>query len=247
MPIDWFTVVAQVINFLILVWLLKRFLYKPILDAIDTREQRIADELAGAGAAKADALKERGDFEDKNQAFAHQRAALLKKASDEAESERNRLFEAARKDADTLRAQRRDELEAEQESLSAEIARRIQKEVFAIARKTLQDLASVSLEERMSNVFIQQLRSLDGEMKKELAASVQTAKQPSRVRSAFELSTKQQSKIQTALNETLAVDIQIRFETVPDLISGIEISVSGKKMAWSVNDYLDMFEKETAK
>jgi F-type H+-transporting ATPase subunit b len=42
MLIDWFTVGAQALNFLILVWLLKRFLYKPILDAIDAREKRIA-------------------------------------------------------------------------------------------------------------------------------------------------------------------------------------------------------------
>ena len=42
MLIDWFTVGAQALNFLILVWLMKRFLYKPILHAIDAREKRIA-------------------------------------------------------------------------------------------------------------------------------------------------------------------------------------------------------------
>ena len=50
MLIDWFTVGAQAVNFIILVWLLKRFLYKPILNAIDAREKRIATELAAAGA-----------------------------------------------------------------------------------------------------------------------------------------------------------------------------------------------------
>ena len=55
MPIDWFTVVAQAINFLILVWLLKRFLYKPILHAIDEREKGIAAQLAQAEAKKAEA------------------------------------------------------------------------------------------------------------------------------------------------------------------------------------------------
>jgi len=48
MLIDWFTVGAQIVNFLILVWLLKHFLYKPILDAIDAREKKIAAELADA-------------------------------------------------------------------------------------------------------------------------------------------------------------------------------------------------------
>ena len=52
MLIDWFTVGAQALNFLILVWLMKRFLYKPILDAIDAREDRVAAELADADASR---------------------------------------------------------------------------------------------------------------------------------------------------------------------------------------------------
>ncbi len=52
MLIDWFTVGAQLLNFLILVWLMKRFLYKPVLDAIDAREKLIATELADAAAKK---------------------------------------------------------------------------------------------------------------------------------------------------------------------------------------------------
>ena len=50
MLIDWFTVGAQALNFLILVWLMKHFLYKPILNAIDAREKLIATELADAAA-----------------------------------------------------------------------------------------------------------------------------------------------------------------------------------------------------
>ena len=75
MLIDWFTVIAQVVNFLILVWLLKRFLYRPILDAIDAREKRIALALADADAKKVEAEKERDAFQQKNEAFDQQRAA----------------------------------------------------------------------------------------------------------------------------------------------------------------------------
>ncbi len=62
MPIDWFTVAAQVINFLILVWLLKRFLYKPILAAIDEREKGIAAQLASAEAKKAERKRNETSF-----------------------------------------------------------------------------------------------------------------------------------------------------------------------------------------
>src|ERR1700733_11157535 len=104
MPIDWFTVVAQAINFLILVWLLKRFLYKPILHAIDEREKGIAAQLAEAEAKKAEAQQERDDYQHKNETFDQERAALLTKATDEAKAERQRLLDEVRKETDALRA-----------------------------------------------------------------------------------------------------------------------------------------------
>ena len=102
MLINWFTVCAQAINFLILVWLLKRFLYKPILNAIDERERGIATQLADAEAKKAEAQRDRDDFQHKNEAFDKERAALLKKATDVAGAERQRLLDEAKKDADAL-------------------------------------------------------------------------------------------------------------------------------------------------
>ena len=102
MLIDWFTVAAQALNFLILVWLMKRFLYKPILNAIDEREKRIAAELANADAKKAEAQKEHDEFQHKNTEFDQQRAALLSKATGEAQAERQRLLDEARKAADAL-------------------------------------------------------------------------------------------------------------------------------------------------
>ena len=148
MLIDWFTVIAQVVNFLILVWLLKRFLYRPILDAIDAREKRIATELADADAKKAEAQKERDEFQHKNEEFDQQRAALLSKATDEAKAERQRLLDEARKAADALSAKRQETLRSEAHNLNQAISRRAQQEVFAIARKALTDLATTSLEER---------------------------------------------------------------------------------------------------
>ena len=162
MIIDWFTVGAQALNFLILVWLMKRFLYKPILHAIDEREKRIATELADADAKKAEAQKERDEFQHKNEEFEQQRAALLSKAADEAKAERQRLLDEARKESDALRARWQEALRNEQLSLSAELTRRTQEEVFAITRKTLADLATTSLEERLSEVFIRRLREMDG-------------------------------------------------------------------------------------
>src|ERR1700684_4177373 len=99
MLIDWFTVCAQALNFLILVWLMKRFLYKPILHAIDVREKRIAAELADADKKKTEAQKESDEYKKKNEEFDEQRAGLLSQATQDAQNERERLLSGARKAA----------------------------------------------------------------------------------------------------------------------------------------------------
>ena len=87
---------------------------------------------------------------------------LLKKATEEASAERQRLLAEATKDADALRAKRQEALQVEQRNLSTEIVRWTRKEVFAITRKTLADLSGASLEERMSDVFVGRLHALAG-------------------------------------------------------------------------------------
>jgi F-type H+-transporting ATPase subunit b len=244
MLIDWFTVVAQAVNFLILVWLLKRFLYQPILNALDAREKRIAAELADADAKKAQALTEREEFKRKNEEFDRNSAAMLNKATDEAAAERQRLFEQARKDADSLRVKQQESLRSEYQQLNEEFARRTQSEVFSIARKALADLAGESLEARMAEVFVQHLRALNSEEKAELAAMYKSPFQPVLVRSAFDLAPAQRTSIEGAVKETLAATASVRFDVVPDLINGIELVINGQKVAWSISDYLSSLEKD---
>ena len=246
MLIDWFTVGAQALNFLILVWLLKHFLYQPILGAIDAREKRIAAELSDADAKKAEAKNERDEFRRKNDEFDKQRAELLSKATGEAKAERQRLLEVARKAADDLSAKRQQGLISDAKNLNQAIARRTQDEVFAITRKALNDLATTSLEERMGEVFNRRLREMDSQAKGRLGNALKTGSVPALVRSAFDLPADQRTAIQNALNETFSADIHVRFETAPDLVSGIELTANGQKVAWSISDYLASLKEAVA-
>ena len=243
MLIDWFTVAAQAVNFLILVWLMKRFLYKPILNAIDQREKRIATELANADKKRAEAQKERDEFKHKNEEFDQQRAALLSKATDEAKAERQRLLDEAQKAAAVVSSKRQEALRSEELNLRQAISRRTEREVFAIARKALTDLATTSLEERLGEVFTRRLREMNGQAKAGLGEALKSASAPAILRSAFDLPVEQRAAIQNALNETFSAEIHIRFETAPDLISGIELTTKGQKVAWSIADYLVSLEK----
>jgi len=244
MLIDWFTVIAQAVNFIILVWLMKRFLYQPILSALDAREKRIAAELADADARKAEAGKEREDYRRKNDEFDRERAALLSQATDAAAAERRRLLDEARKDADGLRAKLQDTLSTEYRGLHEEIARRTQAEVFAVARKTLADLAGASLEERMAEVFVRRLREMDRDEKARLASTLKSPELPVLVRSAYGLTSAQRASIEDTIRDALAAENPVRYEVVPNLVSGIELILQGQKVAWSIADYLVSLEKD---
>ena len=238
MLFDWFTVGAQTLNFLVLVWLMKRFLYKPILDAIDAREKRIALALLDAVLKQTAAQKERDEFHSKNAEFDQQRNELLSQVKDEIKAERQHLLDEARQVADALRVKRQDALTSELQSLQRDIVRRNREEVFAIANKVLTDLAGTPLEQRMAEVFMRRLRALHGKAKETLGAALKTAPEPAVVRSAFALVADERAKIQNVINETFAVDVHLRFETAPELVSGIELTANGQKVAWSIADYL---------
>jgi F-type H+-transporting ATPase subunit b len=244
MLIDWFTVGAQALNFLILVWLLKRFLYQPILNAIDAREKRIAAELADADTKRAEAQKEREAFRHRNEEFDRQRAALLSKATEEASTERQRLLDEARQAADALSTRRHETLRNDAHNLNQAIRHRTQQEVFAVARQALTDLATASLEERLSEVFSRRLRAMAAEEKAKFGNTLKAAPDPAVVRSAFDLPAEQRAAIQNALNETFSAEIRIRFETAPDLVSGIELTANGQKVGWSIAGYLASLEKD---
>jgi F-type H+-transporting ATPase subunit b len=238
--IDWFTVGAQLLNFAVLVWLMKRFLYQPVLDAIAAREQKIAAQLADAAATKAQAHQQQDEFEKKNQAFDEQRTDLLRQARDAAMAERQRLQLEAREAADAASAQRAKALLTDTQHLHAEIARHTQQQVFDISRRVLGDLAGIPLEQRMCEVFIQRLQAARGPALATLGAALKAVSdaEPAWLRSAFELPAAQRAAIQAALDESFGQPIALKFETAPELVSGIELSAQGQKLAWSISDYL---------
>jgi F-type H+-transporting ATPase subunit b len=243
MLIDWFTVGAQVLNFAILVWLMKRFLYKPILDAIDAREKRIENELAAAGRKQSEAERLSAEFRRKNDEIDQQRDALLDRAQADADAERKRLLDAARQAADVLAEKRREALTSETRRLMKDLRQRTQAEVFAITRKTLADVADVDLEARACRVFLARLKSLEGRPREALAAALSGAGDAVVVHSAFELSAAQRADIRQAIVDSFGLQLDVHYATEPDLVGGIELLAQGQRFAWTISDYLASLER----
>lgn len=243
MLIDWFTVFAQMVNFLILVYLLKRFLYTPILNAIDERERRIAAQLEDAAQLKVEAQGEQQRYQQLNQDLNQRKETLLNEARDSAASERLHLLEEARREYAGLRKSLKDKLDTEQLSLHHEIKRRTQREVFDIARKALADLAGTSLESQIATVFLQKLSALSQEEAELLRIGLKPNGDPLSVRSAFDLEPAQQSAIELAVKNLLGTDAQVQFRVSPLEVGGIELAADGYKLAWTIAEYMDGLEK----
>ena len=246
MLIDWFTVGAQAVNFLILVWLLKRFLYEPVLAAIDAREQKISAELQQAADAKKQAEKEREGLRVQTEALQGRRGELLRAAAADAAAERQHLLEDARKESQELRSKSMTALRAEQAQLKLEVVSRTRQETFALTRKTLTDLADISLEDRMLEVFIRRVAALNDVQRAQIIPLPHSAHSTDTVfRSAFELTPAQRATIAAAFRQWPCEGATLRFETMPDLISGLELFVDGQKLAWNVAAYLATIEQKT--
>jgi F-type H+-transporting ATPase subunit b len=243
MLIDWVTVAAQIINFLILVWLMKRFLYQPVLDAIAAREKKIADSLAAASAKALEAEQQRALFASKNQCFDRACADLLAQANQAAQAERERLMQEVHQAADRLGTQRQEALCREAKNLDQALTRRLHHEVFVVARKALGDLAGVTLEARICALFIRRLIEISGKVKDDLARALSSSAEPVRVRCAFALPLDAQDALRQTVNTTFSLKVQLQFETAPDLICGIELLANGQKLAWSLADYLNSLEQ----
>ncbi len=246
MKINWFTVIAQVINFLVLVWLLKKFLYKPILNAIDEREKKIAAQIKDADDKKAAAIKEQDDFKKKNEDFDQQKKGLMDKVVADSNTERDKLLEAAKNDANTLRSNLEKSAKENQENQNEAIAQKTQKQVFDITRKALTDIASISLEEQSANTFIKRLNESKDDEKKQFIDAFKSNGNAILVRSAFDLPEKQREEINNAVDTILGTKTQLQFKTTPELISGIELTTNGYKLAWSFSEYLNSLEKNIA-
>lgn len=157
MEINWFTVIAQIVNFLILVWLLKRFLYKPVLKAIDERKKKIEARLEEAAMRKAEAKKDQDLFRQKNEDFDKERTVKMNLAQEDVNSEKERLFEEVRNESNALRSKFENSFKQRKQELIDSLKRKTKDEVFAIVGKTLSDLANTNLEDQVINVFIKKL------------------------------------------------------------------------------------------
>ncbi len=244
MLIDWFTVAAQAVNFLILVWLLKHFLYGPILDAIEKRKKGIEDQLQAAEDKLKEAEAEKDKYESEQQLLQEKRDQLMADAARKADERRKKLFASARQAAEQMRASFQQAIREEQRALRNTLAQQVQTEVFAISRQALKDLASAELEDAVVQHFLDRLRQLDEKEKQQVALALEKAEGKLRVTTAFELPAQQRKQLLSTLGKMTPQPIHPRFTTAPDQVGGMALTAGGYKLAWSIDEYLGELQRK---
>lgn len=247
MLIDWFTVGAQILNFLVLVYLLKRFLYKPIIRAMDEREKKIAARLEEADRKRQDAEQEVASYRDKNRELDDKREEILNEAKEEAENRKRELVSAARTEAEKLESKWKEAVQEEIDSFLKELRRRTGEQVCEIARKALSEISNSDLQKHMIDVFLERLKGLDQKEAQHLSQSAKKSGKQIVITSAFEIATEDRKNLTRTVHEHILKEADVSYDTLPGLVCGIRLKTDGQVISWNLDEYLRDFQEETLK
>jgi F-type H+-transporting ATPase subunit b len=246
MEINWVTFIAQIVNFIILLVLLKILLYRRIVNAMKAREEKIASSLDEAKKMKEKAEKEIEEYSTKKKELEDMREDLLFKVKQEVEGVRHDLLEKARENADLTHQRWLKSLEEKEQGFLNEVQNRVGKQVYEISKRALIQLADAQLEEQMLNVFLVKLEALSDEDIGELRVSINKPGSGIRVISSFDIPEPARRKIKSLFDERIGKDMPVEFDTSPDLICGIKIKTREIEITWSLEDYLDTLQQDLA-
>ena len=235
MLIDWFTVCAQIVNFVILVALMKRFLYGPLIKAIDAREARIAAQLAEADGKSKQAQIAKEKVQREISELENRCTRMVAEARGEADRKRNEMVATARDSVRALEQRWREDLRLEQSTFFNEVRRAATDEILGITRHVLADLAGMEMERSAVEAF---LKKLDGETLKKLSGG------PITVVSATQLPAELQCKIEETVARCAGNPVPLRFEQAPEMAWGIELRGDGQRIGWTPDVYLDALEQK---
>lgn len=240
MLIDWFTVIAQIVNFLILLALLKVFLFDRVTSAMDKRAQNIQEKFDAAEESKQNAQEAEASYREKAEALEEAREEKLKEAEKAAKNRREELLAKAREEVETQKEKWRESLAGEKTSFLREVKETTVTQIFRITEKALAELAGADLEERVLETFLARISE-----KKE-GADISEMKPPFTITTGFPLSEDHQNTLRNKLFPDTASPPTVRFETNPELLTGIEVTGEGAKITWHGADYLKRLEDRAA-
>jgi F-type H+-transporting ATPase subunit b len=242
--IDWFTLIAQIVNFLILVALLRNFLYGRIVQVADEREKQIASRYEEVEKESRQAQRELQDYQQMRDEVEQTRTEVIAEAREEAQQEQQQMLHEAREEIEATRRKWHDSLRRERALFLQELRQRAGQQVYEITRRALTDLANEDLEHQMVAAFISRIQDMSESEQHRLAEASETSGKAIQIMSAFDLSEDLRESLIEAVRRRFGEDVSVAFSKSEDLIAGIAMGTNGHNIAWNLGHYLDTLERQ---
>ncbi|MBR6411949.1 MAG: F0F1 ATP synthase subunit delta [Alphaproteobacteria bacterium] len=240
MGFSWVTFFAQIINLFLLVWLLKKFLYRPILSAIEKRQAYIEDKVKKADEAVKSAQKQEEKLNKQVRQWEKDKQKRLDELDTELEAYRREERTAIEREARDLRQKMQDALNRESASMQLEIRDMMAGNFLNLSQKVLTDLSRLAPMEQAVTLFRKKVSDLPKADVKSIR-DVLKKKNQIIISSSAELTEKEQKSLSSFLKEQFG-ESAISYRVQPDLILGIEALIGETVLEWNLKSYLDHFE-----
>ena len=242
MGIDWTTFLLEAVNFAILVWILQRFLYRPVLRIVRERRSAIEAEMEGARKlrAEADALLASG--RSAQQAWERERESRLERLAEDMQRERTRRQEELEAALELEREKARAVETRRLEEQARQAERRALEQAAGFAARLLEALAGPEMEQRLTRLFLDQIGALPAERVQSIRATLPEGEDLlPRVLSAYVLEPEQRERITRALWTMLGQEVPVRFEERADLFAGLQVHLGYWVLGANLRDELKYF------
>ena len=240
MGFDLITFFAQIVNLFVLVWLLKRFLYHPIVDVIEKRQQEIRDKIQMTENMRLHIEKEQKKWENEKNTYELEHQKELSLVTQELETKRKEGLEEIKSSLQRQRLKMQNDLLAEMDALHTDIGHFIATDFMLLASQALKDLSNCCPLEQSINLFLKKLKELDKNEIKNINLILK--KQNVIFVNSSNTLTKNQSLEITKLIQklfSLPPKYKITFNVVPELILGLEMRTGDLSIEWNLKAYLN--------
>jgi len=245
MQLDWTTFILEVINFLVLVWLLRHFFYRPVLAVLDARQARVVEARTTAEGIRRDAEALKAQYENRLADWNAGREQDRRKLDQEMRQERARRLDELKHALDDEESKNRARRDAANATREAAITRQVQTEAYGAAARLLQRLASPALTWQIARIFREDLAALPDEQRATLQQAAKTLAEQETVEiaGAHPLEANELARLNDALAHAAGRPLATRFREAPELIGGLRVGVGQCQLDANLANELAFFRR----
>lgn len=243
MELDWSTFILEIINFVILVWLLKHFFYKPVMDIIAKRKQTIQDSLDKADAVQAEAESLKSQYENRLEDWEKEKATSRAELHRKIEEEKRQAMENLAQSIQQEKEKAEVLLQRQQENTLRKNERLAIEQSVAFVTRLLSRFANPELEATIIHIVLEDLRNLSSDQLEELQKASTKATEPVHISSAYKIEKENQTVLKNTLTKILKHPVEVEFKRDPALLAGIHIDIGAWNLQASLQEELKYFAR----